>query len=127
MTNSFIKKVEEVCGMANVPQRVYQLPLAQDIKFNVLQPGDKRIGHALRVKVFRRSPETGPNFSIRLSKDPLKIKVETGEVFVSKSDLKLILDHLKKYREAYLKLWHDDGMDIDDLKDEMAKIDNQGA
>jgi len=120
---TFLGKVlSEITAMANVPQRVYRLPLAQDIKFNVLQPGDKKLGHAARVKVFRGSPKTGPNFSVSLDVNP---KVVAGKVFVSARDLNLVLEHLKKYRTAYLMLWNDDGMDIDDLRREMDNIDGR--
>lgn len=115
--------VDQVYEMANVPHRVYKLPIAQDIKFNVLQPGDKQIQHAPRVKVFRGNPETGPNFSIRLSAKESEIAYEVGTVFVTTKELALIIEHIKKYRAAYLKLWHDTGMDIDDLSNEMDAID----
>lgn len=109
--------------MANVPQRVYRLNLPHDVKFNVLQPGDKRIHHSERIKVFRGSPEKGPNFSISLH----DFRVVAGDVFLSNNQLKLIIDHVKKYQAAYLKLWNDDGMDIDDLRDAMDAIDAERA
>jgi hypothetical protein len=118
---SFLPQIDNlVHAMANVPQRVYRLPLPQGIKFNVLQPGDKRHPHAERIKVFKGSPETGPNFSIMLR----DFRV-VGDVFLNSSELKMIVEHVKKYQHAYLKMWYDDGMDIDDLRTEMDAIDRK--
>lgn len=114
----------EVHSMANVPQRVYRLPLAPSVKFNILQPGDLRLNHAPRLKVFMKNPRTGPNFSISLTKDPV---VVAGESFLSAKDLKLVLEHVAKYHEAYLALWNDDGLDIDDLREKMDAIDKGGS
>ena len=123
MEKSLIKALknvtENVFGMANVPQRVYKLPIPQEVKFNILQPGDKKLSHAPRVKVFCKDPNTGPNFSISLVEEP---SVVAGDIFLSSRDLKLVLDHIKKYHEAYLKLWNNAGMDVDDLEAEMAKV-----
>ena len=109
-----------VHAMANVPQKVYKLPLAHDVKFNILQPGDLQISHAPRLKVFRGSPRKGPNFSISLVEKPA---VVAGESFLTAKELKMVLDHVGKYHAAYRKLWNDDGMDLDDLQREMEAID----
>lgn len=107
--------------MANVPRRVYRLSLsANDIKFNLLQ--GRKLPHDARIKVFRKDPVTGPNFSIRLSRNPERIEVMSGEVFVTAKDLRLIVAHIKRYREAYIKMWVTPGMDIDDLAMEIDRI-----
>jgi len=119
-----IVDANDVYSMANVPQKIYQLPLAQDVKFNILQPSDKKLSHGPRLKVFRGSPVSGPNFSISLTKTP---KVVAGESFLSTSELRMVLKHVEKYYAAYLKLWHDDGMDIYELRKEMDQIDQGSA
>ena len=119
----FKTKVEAafaVYSMANVPQRVYRLPLPHDVKFNILQPGDKKLSHAPRVKVFRNHLDGEFNFSVSLDENP---ELVAGNNFLNGVQLRLVLDHIKKYRTAYLMLWHDDAMDIDELRIEMDKID----
>lgn len=108
--------------MANIPKSIHRLPI--DVKFNVLQSGKKALPHAARIKVFRKDPKKGPNFSIRLSSNPALIVVKAGDSsWLSKKDVDSIVEHIKKYRAAYIAMWHDAGMDQDELRAAMDKID----
>lgn len=116
----FAHELAEI-GVANVPQRVHRLPFANRIKLSVLQPADHNIGLALRIAVFACSPSKGSRFYLSLDSNP---KVIDGTVFVSAPELALVIEHVRKYREAYHRLWTNSGMDIDELRQEMDLVDH---
>lgn len=116
-----IERLEQLGEMANIPPTIHRLPL--QVKFNVLQPGDKELPHDARVKVFPVGQTPSQGFSIRLSPDEKLIQVSKGEPFLRGKDLNAVLDHLRRYRNAYIAMWHDSGMDQDGLRELMDKID----
>lgn len=103
--------------MANVPNRVHEFGV--DVKLNLLQPGKRIHKHAERVKVFRGDQE----FVVDLRENPNEIKVRTGEIFLNKTDLKKVLDGIKRYRVPFFIFWYSPKMDLDELKDLMNQVD----
>lgn len=103
--------------MANVPSRVHRFGV--DVKLNLLQPGKRVHQHAERVKVFRGDQE----FVVDLREEPAEIQHRSGEVFLSKSDFKKVIDGIKKYRIPFLIFWYSPKMDLDELEVLMKQVD----
>ena len=109
---------EALYSMANVPAKIHKLGV--DVKLHLYQPGNKKIPHAPRVKVFRKSLEDG--FSVILDKDLTKMKVKR-KPFLKEKEFKKVVDGIKKYRIPFLMMWHDETMDVFELRSLMDKVD----
>lgn len=116
---------ENIYEMANIPPSVHNFGI--NVKLNVIQPGNKKIKHGPRIKIFKRVPSDG--FAIILNKEKNKIRLDPDNkkesIFLKGKELRLLITNIKKYRTPLLKLWNDPGMDIIELRRLMDKIDNE--
>lgn len=103
--------------MANIGPKTHKFGI--DVKLNILQPGDRKISHGPRIKVFRGDKD----FSITLNKDASKMKI-VGKSFLSPKETKTVLTKVSKYRNAFLNFWNNQQMTTDELREEMDAIDN---
>lgn len=104
--------------MANIPKRIHKLGL--DIKFNVLQPADKKIKHAERVKVFKGDDLTNSFYYSLTVTPPVP---EGRDIFLHGKDLRRVTQWVAKYQKALLTLWNKPAMDLDQFELMMAQID----
>jgi hypothetical protein len=107
---------EMLMEMANIDPREHNFGVS--VKINILQPGQKKIPHGPRVKIFRGSQE----YTITLDKDEDKVK-EIGEVFLNRREAKIIFDNIVKHRNHFLSFWSDPQMTVAELMDKI----NQSA
>lgn len=116
MVIELINEIECLIEMSNIGPRTHRFGV--DIKLNILQPGDRKIQHGPRVKIFRGSDE----YYITLNKDKSKMKVG-GNVFLNKKDANIVFKNVVKYRNDFLKFWNDKEMTSDELRDLMDSTD----
>ena len=88
-----------------------------DVRLHVMQPADKLLKHAPRVKVYKKG-ESG-SFSISLTDNPKVI----GTCFLSQKELNILLKNIKKYKNAFLEFWNDSDMSTNELTDLFRQID----
>ncbi len=114
----------KIHSMSNVSNKYHGLPI--DVKFHVKQPGKNKFSHEMRIKVFRKR-DLDNTYSIDLRNDPdlIQIRHEPDNAFLTAKQKKMILDHLRKYRKAYIEMWNDPSMDNDDLVEKMKEIDSK--
>tara|TARA_B100000315_G_C14590513_1_gene595499 strand:+ start:1919 stop:2296 length:378 start_codon:yes stop_codon:yes gene_type:complete len=111
---------EDIFEMATFRPDDIGIPV--NVKLNILQPGDKKLQHGPRIKVMHISDKE--KFSIILSSDDEEIEVVKGhKSFLKKKDEKILLEFIKKYKNAFLKFWFDPNMSVGELKDEMSKYE----
>jgi len=112
---SILEKIQyvesSVCEMANIPPSIHGLNI--DVKFNILQPTDKKLNHDPRIKIFKKFDLYN---SYYITLNDVKLIHSPKKNFINKKQLNIILKHIKKNKEAYLKLWNEPGMDIIELK-----------
>lgn len=95
--------------------------LGSNLKMHIMQPGDKKLQHGPRIKLFNNESD----FTITISSDINKIKVIGNYAnLISDSTLKKIKTNAVKYSSAFLKFWNDPLMTTKALLREMKKIDN---
>lgn len=99
--------------MANIPSRVHKLKI--DVKFNVLQPGNKVLNHDPRIKVFQKM-DLYNCYYINL-KGEITIDHIPKKEFLSTKQLKKIIKHFEINQDAYLKLWHTTAMTVDEFEE----------
>lgn len=118
------RPVEPVFEMATVDPDKHKLGVA--LKINIPQPGDKMFPHGPRIKFFKNK---NISFSISVNKDPGKIEWVDGDYtkLVSLRTLNRLIEQVKKYRVAFLNMWHDPAMSQDDLLAQMKAIDEGEA
>lgn len=107
-----IQDVEKlVFEMANIPPSIHGLNI--NVKFNILQPTDKKLKHDPRVKIFK-----GRNLydCYYITLDDIKLIHSPKKQFLNSKQLKIILNHIKTNKRVYLELWYEPGMDIIELK-----------
>ena len=110
---------EDIYEMANIPSRLHKFGV--EVKLQVLQPGNKKIKHGVRVKILKDGEK---DFSVILDINPDKIRiVPKHKSFLKGKELRELIKNIKKYRIPLLMLWYDTRMDILELRDLMNKID----
>lgn len=110
------KSVE--ADMANIGPKAHNFGI--EVKLNILQPGNRKIQHGPRIKVFK-IPKI--SFSVSLNKDENKVKIIGDPLKVIKrNEVKSLLDKIKKYRMAFLMMWYDQGMTQEELLALMKRV-----
>lgn len=105
--------------MANIGPRLHKFGV--DIKMQILQPDDKKLMHGPQVGFFKDSP--GEGFSISIDPDPEKITLIGGPSgLVKQCEADRLIEQVKKYRIPLLNFWHQSGMTVDELRDQMDKV-----
>jgi hypothetical protein len=97
-----------------------------DVKLHLMQPEDKKLQHAPRIKVFRGSwTNYGENFTITLTEKPFI--VGDYKKVVTSREMKMLMNNVVKYRIPLLNFWYDSHRDLDELRDQMDIIDAGGV
>lgn len=90
-----------------------------DVRLHIMQPADKQLQHAPRVKIYRKG--VSGSFSISITDNP-KVIGDWND-YVSKSELNILITKIKHYKDAFLEFWNDPDMDIYELEDLFSQID----
>lgn len=93
-----------------------------DVRFHLMQPNDKKLQHGPRLKVYKISWLKGENFTISISDNP--IVIGNWKQVVTKKELNILLDKVKKYKVALLNFWYDPSKTTYDFEKQMKMIDN---
>jgi len=101
-----------------VPERIHGLQ--PGIKLKVHHGSTNGSSKAPFVTVIQVDLPGGKEFSVTLTEQP---EIVGGTTFLTAEDLRLVVEHLKKYRTAYLNIWNNTSGDIDDLQLAMDQID----
>jgi hypothetical protein len=101
--------------MASIGPKLHKFGI--NVKLHIYQPGDKKIPHGPRIKVY--SMNGSEDFSISLSNDASKINHITGASFLSDRELEFLIGKIRKHRASFMKFWNDPKMSVDDLLDEL--------
>jgi hypothetical protein len=104
--------------MANVGPRDHKFGV--DVKLHIYQPGDQKLQHGPRIKIFKSNQD----YSITLNSDPNKMFI-VGKSFLNNRENKIVLDNVRKYRSAFIKFWNDPNMTTEELRDLMDIIDEE--
>jgi len=107
---------DQILEFANMSAKMHNFGV--DVKLHVMQP-NKKLQHGPRVKIFK--PNAEGSFTITLEENPRVIG--NYKNIVSKSELNILLSKIKKYRNAFIQFWNDDGMDTNELQDLFRQID----
>ncbi len=114
MTTSFKEFIGEsqIFEMANIDPKIHKFGI--DVKIHILQPGNRKLPHGPRLKIFKSKESS---FIITLPKDIRDVKVEGKINIVKNHELKTLIDIAKHYKEAFVSFWCNDDMGVGELMD----------
>lgn len=101
----------DILEMANIGPKIHKLNV--DVKMHLLQPGDRKIPHPPRVKVFKENPNV--SFSLSIEKKPKIVK--GSPAFLNSKQFKEISDFVSRNSRQLLIFWNDSNMSVDELAD----------
>ena len=112
--------------MANVNKKDHYINTS--VKFHVYQPGVwKYAGHGPRLKLFRgdfkRSESENTITVIKINYTVESVKIKHDNLTIRGKEKRLIMNHIRRYRLAYIVLWLDTGMSPNELVDYFELID----
>jgi len=99
---------EFINEMANVPAQGHGF---KNIKFHILQPGQRKLSHGPRIKVFAAM---NPHSFYTITMKGKLVKTPSKE-FLSDKLLNNIIQHIMTNEGEYLRLWHNPYLDWTDL------------
>lgn len=98
--------IELILEMANFGPKDHKLGI--DIKFHCLQPGNKKLKHGPRLKVFRGNQE----FVLTIENEP---KIIGDSNWLNKKELEKTIKFVSLNKDAFLKFWNDSSMVASEL------------
>jgi hypothetical protein len=117
-------KHEVLAEMANIRPKYHKAGI--DIKFQIGQPGTwNNSGHGPRIKLFKKRDVKNITVII-LDKNSNNIKVlesSYDKKLIGRSEVNDLITYFKKYRYAYLIMWLDVSLDVDDLVEMLDETD----
>jgi hypothetical protein len=123
MTYSDIKLLLEeslILEFANIGSRVHKLGL--NITLHLMQPADKHLQHAPRIKIYKKG--ISETFSISITEPPRVIG--NYKDVVTLSEVNYLKQCVQKFKVPFLNFWYDTNMDTNDLEDQMDTIRSGG-
>lgn len=112
-----LEQENQILEFANMGSGMHNFGV--DVKLHVMQPADKELVHAPRIKIIKKG--VAGSFSISLTKDP--IVIGKYKDFVTTKELNILIAKIKHYKDAFLSFWYDPNMDTDELLDLFRQID----
>jgi len=108
----YLSEESHIHEMANIDPRTHKFGI--DAKIHILQPGDKKLSHGPRLKIFKRK---NISFVITLPKSINDIGIIGDTGFLNLKEVNTFIDIAKHYKEAFVSFWCNDSMTTDELMD----------
>ena len=126
-SNEIIKQESTLAEMSNIRQRDHYIDT--DVIFHVLQPGTWHYkGHGPRLKLFKgnyKQAEIENKITgVQIGYELTDVNILYNGLDIKSKEKRLIIDHIERYRLAYIVLWLDVGMSNDQLVDYFELIDS---
>jgi len=111
-----IKEEELILEFATIGPKSHKFGV--DVKLHIMQPGDKKLQHAPRVKIIKKG--VNGDMSIRIDNQEV---IGDYTKFMTSKELKIIKSKIVHYKNAFLNFWNDPDMDSDEFLDMFSQID----
>jgi hypothetical protein len=106
----YLKEDENIFEMATLHPNEHKFGV--NVKIHILQPGDKRLPHGPRLKIFSQKDVV---FIITLPKDVRDIRVIGDTAKLKPKDVEILLDVASFYKEAFVTFWCNPLMSVSEL------------